>query len=208
MKKDKCTNIFTVVGTNSNGIVSKLDSLTQLIDKFQPAVWFLQETKVSRKGQVKVPGYDIFEVVRKNSNGGSILTAVHSNLQPVYISGGEDDMEILVIQAKIGNYNCRFINAYGPQEYAKLEDKIAFYARLDQEVKNAKFYNCMVCLEMDANAKVGLEVIKNDPNQMSSNGEYLVDFTERNNLIICNATDMCYHSLVKGSPLMDLKEVF
>ena len=63
---------------------------------------------------------------------------MHSNLEPVYISGGEDDMEILVIQGKIGNYNCRFINAYGPQEYAILEDKIAFYARLDQEVKKCK----------------------------------------------------------------------
>ena len=98
--------------TNANGILSKQDSLRHLVDSFKPGVMFYQETKVSRKGQVKVPGYEIFEVVRKNSPGGSILTAVHSNLQPVYISGGEDDMEILVIQAKIGNFDCRFINAY------------------------------------------------------------------------------------------------
>ena len=45
------------------------------------------------------------------------MTAVHSNIQPVFFSGKETDAEILVIQAKLGNYNCRFINAYGPQEY-------------------------------------------------------------------------------------------
>ena len=49
----------------------------------------------------------------------------------------------------------------------------------------------MICLEMDANAKVGLNVIKNDPNEMSQNGEYLLELTERNNLVICNATEEC-----------------
>ena len=49
----------------------------------------------------------------------------------------------------------------------------------------------MVCLELDANAKVGLTVIQNDPHEMSINGEYLMEFTERNNLVICNATDKC-----------------
>jgi hypothetical protein len=56
----------------------------------------------------------------------------------VFISGGEGESEILVVQAKIGNYNCRFINGYGPQEYDKLEERITFYARLEQEVINAK----------------------------------------------------------------------
>ena len=87
----------------------------------------MQKTKVSHKGQIKIPEYEIFEVVRKNAEGGSILTAIHTNLNPVYISGGEDCMEILVVQAKIGIFDCR---------YASAQDKIAFYARLDQEVKN------------------------------------------------------------------------
>ena len=44
---------------------------------------------------------------------------------------------------------------------------------------------------MDANAKVGADYIEGDPNVMSSNGELLIDFVERNNLIICNGTDLC-----------------
>ena len=64
----------------------------------------------------------------------------------------------------------------------------------------------MVCLEMDANAKVGLDVIKNDPNQISSNGEYLLDFTERNNLIICNATDMCEGTITRKRVTINVSE--
>ena len=60
---------------------------------------------------------------------------------PVYISRGEDEVKFLVVQAKIGNYNCRFINGYGPQDYQNIEDRIKFYARLEQEVINAKMFN-------------------------------------------------------------------
>ena len=86
------------------------------------------------------------------------MTAVHSNLEPVLISE-DDETEILVIQSKLGNYNCRFINAYGPQEYANVEEKINLYSRLDQEIKNAKFLNCLICIELDSNAKVGYDII-------------------------------------------------
>ena len=97
------------------------------ITKFQPGVFFVQETKVSRKGQIKVDDYEIFEVVRPNCPvGGSILTGVHKSLNPVFISGGEDDLEILVVQGKIGHYGCRFINGYGPQEHRKIDDRIQF----------------------------------------------------------------------------------
>ena len=44
---------------------------------------------------------------------------------------------------------------------------------------------------MDANSKVGPQVIIGDPHPMSQNGELLLDFVQRNNLIICNASDLC-----------------
>ena len=120
--KQARNKVLTVFGTNCNGILGKKDSLLANIQHFQPGVFFLQETKVGRKGQIKIENYEIFEVVRENCpTGGSILTCIHKNLHPVYISGGEDEIEILVVQAKIGNYNCRFINGYGPKEYQNIE---------------------------------------------------------------------------------------
>ena len=44
---------------------------------------------------------------------------------------------------------------------------------------------------MDANAKVGWDVIEGDPHPTSNNGELLLDFVKRNNLVICNASDLC-----------------
>ena len=56
---------------------------------------------------------------------------------------------------------------------------------------NAKDNDCMIILEMDANAKVGKEIIKDDPNAMTSNGKIMLDIIERHNLFIANAKDMC-----------------
>ena len=54
---------------------------------FNPCVCMLQETKLSRVGQIKIPSYQIFEVIRQDKEGGSLLTAVHENLNPVFICG-------------------------------------------------------------------------------------------------------------------------
>ena len=52
---------FTVVGTNANGISSKKDSVLRIIDELNPSVLCLQETKVNRKGVLKIQDYEIFE---------------------------------------------------------------------------------------------------------------------------------------------------
>ena len=44
---------------------------------------------------------------------------------------------------------------------------------------------------MDANAKLGPEIIRSDPHPRSANGDLLIAMCERNNLIICNAADLC-----------------
>ena len=65
----------------------------------------------------KTEGYDVFEYIRPEKNGGSLLTAINSSLLPVFVTEGEDSQEILVLEATIGHFQCRFINAYRPQEY-------------------------------------------------------------------------------------------
>ena len=197
-RKTQYSKKFSIIGTNANGLKSKLDSLNYVITELKPAVIFIQETKVNIKGEVDLPGYEVHELPRTNSDGGSLLTAIDSKLDSVIVSEeSEASFEILVVQAKVGDFNVRFINAYGPQEYAKNEDKIAFYSKLDQEVKNAKLFNCLICMELDANAKVGKLKIKDDPNETSENGEYLIDFAENNNLVICNTTVRCEGTITR-----------
>ena len=44
---------------------------------------------------------------------------------------------------------------------------------------------------MDANAKVGFEIIKKDPHCQSQNGRLLVGLIERQNLFILNTSELC-----------------
>ena len=129
--------------------------------------------------------------MRKNSEGGSILTAVHESLNPVFISGGENALEISVIQTDFHGEKCRFINAYGPQEYADKEKIIAFYSRLDQEIKNAQLMNCLICIELYANAKLGFQCIPGDSHSLSSNGILLKSLVDENSLFMCNSDSKC-----------------
>ena len=101
-----------ILGANAAGLFNKLESLYRNISTFNPMVVFIQESKAKRKNKLKLNDYTIFEKVRKHSNGGGLLTAIHSSLKPVSISNDDDDEEILVVEAKIGNSKVRFI--YGP----------------------------------------------------------------------------------------------
>ena len=106
---------MVILGINAAGIGNKLESFKRNISLFKPAVFFIQESKLYKKGKIKVDDYVIFECVRKNGCGGGLLTAVHKNLNPVSIGDNTDD-EVLVVHATIMNKKVRFINGYGPQE--------------------------------------------------------------------------------------------
>ena len=129
---------MNILGNNAAGILNKLESFKRNIIKFQPSVFFVQETKCRRKNKFKHPDYVIFEHVRKNSGGGGLLTAIHKNLKPVSVSE-ETDVEILTVEGKINDKSVRFINGYGPQDDSNSteDEKVEFFSRLDIEVKNS-----------------------------------------------------------------------
>ena len=62
------------------------------------------------KNKYKLQGYTIFESVRNDKDGGGLLTA---DLSPVLVTEGDDNAEILVVEAQVGNESVYFINAYG-----------------------------------------------------------------------------------------------
>ena len=101
-----------ILGSNSAGLLNKKESFIRNISLFNPGVYFVQETKVPRKGKIKISDYVIFEHVRKSGGGGGLLTAVHKNLNPVSVSNDCEE-EVLVVQAEILDKKVRFINAYG-----------------------------------------------------------------------------------------------
>ena len=85
-----------------------------------------------------------------------------------------------------------------PQEYAEKRKIIEFYSRLDQEIKNAKILDCLICIQMDSNAKLGFEVIKGDIHSQSENGEILDHIITSNDLFLCNADAKCEGLFTRG----------
>ena len=142
-----------ILGNNAAGLLNKLESFYRNIENFKPGVYFIQESKCKRKNKVKHDEYIMFELIRKHNAGGGLLTAVHKNLSPVSVSEDTDD-EVLVVQGNVGNYKVRFINGYGPQE-GPLDTNISFFNRLDYEVRNSKLTGTLICMELDANSKLG-----------------------------------------------------
>ena len=151
----------------------------------------LQETKLYKKGQIKMDNYCVFETVRGVSEGGGLLTMVHENFEPVLIPNTDhkNSVNILVVEANLGKSRIRYINAYGVQENCTISDKMDFYSSLDLEIENSISNNCYLCLQMDANGKLGNEIIHGDPNQMSPNGRLVLDLVTRKSLVVVNSTD-------------------
>ena len=87
------------LGANAAGILNKTESFYRNLNLFNPAVFFLQETKTRYKNKLKHSNYTFFEFIRKNGNGGGLITAVHNNPQSVQESN-DDDTEVLVVEAK------------------------------------------------------------------------------------------------------------
>ena len=88
----KKNSVFKVVaiGTNAAGLKQKMHRLNLIISTFKPSCIFIQETKLYRKGQITIEGYQIFEHVRKNSKGGGLLLAVDVAFDPVQIFEGDE----------------------------------------------------------------------------------------------------------------------
>ena len=179
-----------IIGANAAGISNKIDSLLRIVNVFNPGVIFLQETKTRQKNKVPLKDYDVYEIVRENSSGGGILTAVRKDLASADITENVNE-EILTVEAKLNDRKVRFINGYGPQEYAPEEKRKSFFDHLNIEVQKAKIAGTMVCLEMDSNAKLGFEYIADDPKPMSENGKLLKQVIENNDLIVVNGSSIC-----------------
>ena len=184
---------LSLLGTNANGLKNKLESLEIAIEHFKASIVTIQETKLRRAGSLKLKGYQIYETFRTGGvEGGGLLTAVDDNINSVLISVGNDEnIEILVVQANVWDYNIRIINAYGPQEDDSPTKIINFWQEIEEAVLAAKDSNCFVLIQLDANAKIGMENLKNDPHNITANGKIMLDIIKRQNLIVANTLELC-----------------
>ena len=189
---------FTIMGNNTAGLKAKKDSLEALIHTLKrPSCIMLQETKLGQKEEFKLQNYQVFQKNR-NVYGGGLLTAVDVGLNPMLISSKNEEAEVLTVQLEINHFKIRILNGYGPQEDDSLQNKLSFWMALDQEVLAAKSENCLVLIQMDANAKVGRKIIDKDPNSLTdNNGQKLLELCSRHELAILNADARCRGTITR-----------
>ena len=73
----------------------------------------------------------------------------------------------------MGGKEIRLISGYGPQETWNDEEKMPFFVALEEEIIKAQYNEKSIITAMDANSKLGMKYIENDPKPMSSNGKIL-----------------------------------
>ena len=109
----------------------------------------------------------------------------------------DDNSEFLVVDIE-GNFSTiRTINCYGPQENLPLETRSEFFIELETRIVTAKSSGKLVCVECDANSKLGKQFIKGDPHEISQNGKLLLDLVTRQNLIVVNSTEKCFGTITR-----------
>ena len=72
-----------------------------------------------------------------------------------------------------------------------------FYSRLDCEIKRAKLCGALICIEMDSNAKLGSNLIPDDPHPQSGNGKMLENIIIANNLKVVNGSNLCKGTITR-----------
>ena len=113
-----------------------------------------------------IDGYRCFTTVR-GDDGGGLLVACITSLDPTLVFEGDCECEVLVIQARLGNQLLRIIAGYGPQECAPAIVREKYRSTVEAQVERSYLAGCMVLVAEDANAKLGPDIIPNDPNLMS-----------------------------------------
>ena len=206
--KSKFKTYFTLFGNNTAGLKNKKDSLEANIDIFKkPSCITLQETKLPKYTNFQLGDYQIFQKNR-NISGGGLLTAVDPVLNPVLLESRNEEAEILAVQIALKDKNLRIINGYGPQDDDPQQIRLNFWLGLEEEIISAKHENCMVIVQMDANAKVGKDIIENDPNSSAdNNGRNLLQLIERQGLKILNSDKKCVGTITRFRETINTTEV-
>ena len=73
--------------------------------------------------------------MRKKSNEGGLCIGVLKDLQPCWVSQGNDKVEYMTIEVWINDFPIRVLTAYGPQLGDSQERKDKFWEAIEKEVK-------------------------------------------------------------------------
>ena len=98
----------------------------KVIAELKPSVFFVEESKYKEERKLKIDNFIIFELVRKNKDGGGLALGCIKELNPVLVRRGDDETEAISINIFVKNMKIRYVVAYGCQENSLIEKKNSF----------------------------------------------------------------------------------
>ena len=201
-KKEQYLNIFS---TNAAQLGGKLHSFKSELKETNASVFTVQETHYATKGKLTIENYEIFEAIRNKAKGGTAI-GVMKGLKPFLIEEYSEDFELLVVEIKAGNKEIRIITGYGPQECRPEKERMPFFLALEEEIVKAELAGKSIIIELDANSKLGPQIIPGDKHQQSENGKILSRIIERHGLVVGNALKQCQGVITRRRVTKDRTE--
>ena len=102
-----------------------------------------------------------------------------------------EDFEFLVVEVKTENKEIRIVTGYGPQESWPIDQRMPFFNALEEEIVKAELAGKSIVVEMDANSKLGPDLIPGDKHPRSENGRILAGIIQRHGLLVGNGLPQC-----------------
>ena len=178
-------------GVNPDGALSKITTIKKAIRETGSAVWTMQETKVSGPGKLKFDGYITYEHIRNHKEGGGISLSALKDLNPAFVRDGGEEVEALTVNINLKQITISCNTGYGPQEYASVSKKNAFWKYFEEEYERAKNEGNGFILQGDLNSWLGPDILPGDTKQQNQNGKLFVNFVKSNKLTIVNTLSIC-----------------
>ena len=137
----------------------------------------MKNQNIKIAGKLELENYLIFELVRKNQDGGGGLAlGCEKSLKPAWVREGEEDVEALSVDIFVQGMKIRCCAAYGCQESVPLDRKNRFWKYLDEDVTFANNADAGFVLHFDGNLWAGDGIVPGDPRPQNKNGKLFEDF--------------------------------
>ena len=143
-KRKKAKNITSslrFLGINSAGLGSKMMTFKKILSELKPSVFFIEETKFKNEGKLKIENYQVFELMRKEKEGGGLAIGFDKRLKPTWVREGNDEIEALSVDIFVESMKIRCCVAYGCQNDDLVDRKNQSWKYLDEEVQLANINN-------------------------------------------------------------------
>ena len=174
-------NNLEIYYNNVNGLLSKQDSFSHIIQMRQPDIVTLCETKLHKNSKFEVPGY---EVIKSNLKAGKegILVALKvgtfNNKDLIFES---ENRNIATAEIIYPEDTLRIVVVHGPQEEAQQEEREEFYNDLKAEIERCIASGSRLLITGDFNAR--LENTGGKIESTKSNGKMLIILIQMTTLL-------------------------